>query len=228
MSKKIITDTSTNTTLFLDQSQTAILTISSLPDNILSKIDFNEILNMCPKEDSAVIVNGKPVKVYRHYTTFGVVPQYDPEWNSNNHFSYMYDNGKGECLKATIPDVFMPIMDYLNRGREAKYNHVIVNWYETAEDYIAYHRDCTIGMNDNADVSVVTLLEDSDYPRDFVIKGNQNDNVYEQVRVKTNHGSIITMNQEAIVKFRHGVPIVPHDEKTSRRISMSFRSFKEN
>jgi hypothetical protein len=224
MSIKIIDDTSTVKSIFLDQTQTAILTVSSLPNNILSNIDFNEIFNMCPKEDSAVIVSGRPVNVFRHYKTFGVVPRYNPDWNHTHHFSYMYDNGSGDCIKDTIPDIFIPIMEYLNIDRNEKYNHVIVNWYETAEDYIAYHRDCTIGMNDNADVSVVTLLEDRDYPRDFGIKTKKGC-IYDQVKVKTNHGSIITMNHEAIVKFLHGVPKVPYGT-TSRRISMSFRSFK--
>ncbi|KAG9737707.1 hypothetical protein KCU73_g9925, partial [Aureobasidium melanogenum] len=85
--------------------------------------------------------------------------------------------------------------------------------------YTAQHSDCEEGMEEGADIVIISLGDE----RLFKIRP-KNSSHAEDLRIPCPHGSVLTMGGHTQKFFRHGVP-----KSTSKdpRISITFRKFKK-
>jgi alkylated DNA repair dioxygenase AlkB len=125
-------------------------------------------------------------------------------------------------------------LDRVNEDAPAKYNQVVVNWYEVGHDFTPSHFDCVRGMVPGATVATVSLVERSDAaPRHLVFKPTKAVAAADRrhLRIPTAHGQCVTFGGAALSDWRHGVPAAtaPHgapERAVSRRVSLTFRAYR--
>jgi alkylated DNA repair dioxygenase AlkB len=153
-----------------------------------------------------------------------------PSPNPTSHYSYMFSGHNDTSNRDQLPSAFLPFLDYVNR-EGGGYNQVVVNWYKDGQDYTPQHSDCEDGMEEGADIVVISLgderlfkirpknlkREEVDGDMGVVAKG-------EGLDVACPHGSVLTMGGQTQKFFRHGVP---KSASEAPRISITFRKFKE-
>lgn len=199
-----------------------------------ASVRFNELFATRPTERGSVCMGGTTIQSPRWHQSFMHTPLLDNRFDKQ---SYMFAGTKKQKTNASLPIAFQPFLDYVNaalcRNEKTKFNQVVINWYETGDDYVSPHSDCLIGMVEGSSIVVLSLVEGSSggtaaaaSPRTFRIqkRGPTNDNLYKHVDVKSRHGSVIQMCGRVQQKFRHGVPKTT--EHCARRISITFRKYE--
>ncbi len=214
-------------TIFLSESKSSWICIEWLSDDLVAYAtnQYQNLFAIHPVERGKVVMYSEEVDSPRWHRSY----LHQPERQPSRKTSYMY-SGIEHYEDLSLPVLFQKFMDALNEKENAnKYNQVIVNWYANGKDYIAQHSDCQEGMIPNTGITLVTLCEDENFPRELRItpknlKNERNDNLYRHVNIKLKHGCLLTMHGETQKKFRHGVP-KDFNNPTSR-ISLTFRMFQ--
>eukprot|EP01063_Lacrimia_lanifica_P013242 TRINITY_DN19869_c0_g1_i1.p1 TRINITY_DN19869_c0_g1~~TRINITY_DN19869_c0_g1_i1.p1 ORF type:complete len:288 (+),score=73.31 TRINITY_DN19869_c0_g1_i1:75-938(+) len=223
------------------------LTEHRLPEAALAGVPFEAVWEHRPAQRGRVFNKHAPegVPAHRYYASYGATPPKEKKART-----YMF-SASGEACSTGIPALFAPVLDHLNARRGAgqpAYNQLVVNWYETAEEYTPMHFDCLDGMPPGADVTVVNLIDPSPEVREdrlpYVVRPRRgkatalpSTPVLRQLvfkkrrspktvkRIDCAHGSCVTFGGAALTEWRHGVPKA--QAFAARRVSLSFRSYVE-
>jgi hypothetical protein len=129
-----------------------------------------------------------------------------------------------------IPHLFSPFYDYM-KNKNIDYNQIIINWYETKHDHIAFHRDCLKQLNTNIPITIITLAE-TPYRNFEIIPFEDNPksvlSIHSHLQILSEHGLELKFCGNSLTEFRHGMPeITDPSVNVGRRISISFRSIND-
>ncbi len=215
------------TKIYLSKNKLSWITIEWLSDELFnySKENYKELFNLHPDERGKVIMFDQEITSPRWHRSY----LYQPKYNPTRKRSYMY-SGLNEYEDLTLPYQFQVYLDFMNKNENLdKFNQIIVNWYKDGNDFIAPHTDCIKDLIPNSEISIITLCEDENNPRELrfkpiKLKNEINDNLYNQVKIKLKNGCIISMYGETQLKFKHSIP--KNLNNSTSRISLTFRKYK--
>lgn len=118
---------------------------------------FDELWKLHPSERGKIIMYGKEQVSCRYHKSYLKTPEYDPE----EKHSYMFSGFDNDKNNERLPDQVVPLLEFVNADQKNPYNQIVINWYENGQDYIAFHSDCTIGMRDFEDITIISLDNNS-------------------------------------------------------------------
>lgn len=203
-------------------SDRASVIIGCIPNDLQAYSDskFMELFYTHPEERAKICFGESEVPVHRWQKSYGEVPE-----RKNRSGFYMF-RGADERIEKELPAVLQPFMDWAN-SQGAGYNQVTVCWYETPEDYIAFHSDYSKNMDHESGVLMINLCKDKIGLRKFRIlaKGRAENCLISDLKIPLRPGTTVTLKgEDAHRYFRHGVS--PVDNCTpGPRISLSFRKY---
>lgn len=214
------------TKIYLSECKCSWITIEWLSDELkqYSTSNYQSLFDIHPLHRGKVVMHDNNECISpRWHRSYLQQPHREP----NQQQSYMY-SGIEQYEDLNLPLPFQKFLDFLNEKEEHPFNQVIVNWYANGKDHIAPHSDCEKGIIPNAGIKIITLCEDEKLPRELRItpkklKDDLNDNLYTQVKIRMEHGCIITMGGEIQKRFKHRIP--KSIENQTSRISLTFRKF---
>lgn len=208
-------------------SPKSTIDVSYIPEELIqyANENFKRLFELHPEKRGAVIMFEQETPSARWYQSYMNTPEYDPKLG----YSYMFSGLKRD-VQEKLPDEFVPFLEYMNKGlpKGEEYNQVVINWYENGEDYIAYHSDCEVGMQPNADIAMISLTPapntDVEHSRIFKFVPKKSEKtLYASLSFICRNGLLISMKGQTQTEFRHGVPKNPSHEYP--RISITFRKF---
>lgn len=225
MEKLYITPTTEKQKIFLDYEEKCWIEVY-IDNNISDIVSFNDLEQYKELSSTEIINQYRNYKANRKYLSLGKIPEY----NEEECLTYMYSNNED----ANNEDVNNKIEDnkYINslcKYFDNKYNQAIINWYETDENYIPFHKDCERCMNDDATIMILSLIdlekENMEY-RDIeflVHKNIININKYKfsNIYIKSVNNSIIIIGGDTNKYTRHGIR---KTENAIPRTSISLRT----
>lgn len=196
------------------------------------KNNFDDMFDLCPKDRHKVQLKDCDIEVHRYQKSYLNTPRIDTllntepggyKWQSSYMFSGMDDSQNNDDL----PEIFKPYLDYMNSTfTDCNFNQVSVNWYKDGNDYIAFHRDCEIGMTGNKKIGIMTFNENPDECRELIFKLSnpipEGEFFEKEVSVPLKNGSVILISTDVQKYYKHGIR---KSDTTSKRISLSFRQF---
>lgn len=153
-----------------------------------------------------VVVFGKPCSQNRNVGFF-----------SDDSVGYRYS---GKLMASQpLPMWMKELMESVNHKLQTKFNGILINHYESGEDYIGAHRDDESGL-DPTNMAVAAISFGA--VRKFRIRDNERKIVAD---VPTEHGSLMVMMGDFQKKFTHEVPVEKKIKEP--RWSITFRHHKE-
>jgi len=161
-------------------------------------------------------------KTHRWFKSYLNTPKYPLISNK----SYMFSGiNKNEIVNG-LPNLYYPYYDCFKKINN-NYNQVVVNYYETIEDYIPMHRDWTYNMVPNYEISILTLNnKNNNINRVFSI---ENVKTKELINIELLHGLIITMGGYFQHEYRHGILNNNNNNNNNNtknsRLGITFRQF---
>jgi alkylated DNA repair dioxygenase AlkB len=214
------------TKIFLSKNKKSWITIEWISEDLLSYAtnSYQSLFKIHPEQRGKIVMNNQQIDSPRWHQCY----LHQPKIGATYKKSYMY-SGLEPFGNLTLPVPFQKFLDFLNEKEKTnKYNQIIINWYENGRDYTAPHSDCQQGIIANEGIAIVTFCEDVNFPRALIITPKKleneiNDYLFKKLKIKLEHGCIVTMHGDIQKNFRHSVP-KQIDNKTSR-ISLTFRKF---
>lgn len=200
----------------LSDDGASFIIIDTLPEDLQNygADAFDTLFSLHPEQRGRVQMENGEVESPRWHKSYLNTPTYDP---ASQH-SYMFSGQDDSRIRDPLPDAFLPFLEYINRDA-AGYNQVVNNWYKDGQDFTAQHSDCEVGMEEGADIKVLSLGDEQ------ILKFRPKSSPHaEDLRVPCPHGSVLTMCGHTQKFFRHGVP---KSASKDPRISITFRNFKK-
>ena len=193
-----------------------------LPESLILQLRdvFPKMYALRPEAPCKVLVGpNKRVEVTeRAHKSYLKTPPYDAANPKSYMFAGLEDQAK---VNDDLPEVFQPILDWLNQDAVMPFNQVVVNWYKDGTEYIPMHSDCETGMVPGASIVVVNLEEpNTSFPRLFTLESRSGTQPKLELRLK--HGMVIRMLGDTQKEYRHGVC---KDGTMHKRMSMIMRSY---
>ncbi|CAD0082027.1 unnamed protein product [Aureobasidium vineae] len=200
----------------LSDDGASYITMNTLPEDLKTygANAFDTLFNLHPEERGRVQMQTGEVESPRWHKSYLNTPAHDPAL----HYSYMFSGQDDSANHDPLPDAFLPFLEYVNRDN-AGYDQVVINWYKDGQDFTAQHSDCEVGMEEDADIVIISLGDE----RIFKIRAKHLEHE-EALKVPLPHASILTMGGHTQKFFRHGVP---KSNSKEPRISITFRKFKK-
>lgn len=218
------------TVCFLDDDKTCWLKVYK--DRNLEEINFYKLYAEREGGSTDIINNtDSNFSANRIYKTYGTIPRFEAD-----KYTYMYgDLEKRDKCYATEDN---PFVEKIVKHFDYKYNNAIVNWYESGDNYIPFHKDCEKQMTTSKEIAIVSFTPElySEYDmrtdvRTLVFKcdnttSKMNNKImkYKQVNVKATNGSVVVMGGDTNTYYRHGVQ---RHITSQPRISISMRTIME-
>lgn len=222
-----------STLIYLDGKKTGWITLDYLPLELqdYATQHWEDLFKLRHSAKSKVInmrslkgglCTPREIDANRYYQSYGNTPS-RPADNKKN---YMFSDLCCENLDLEIPQVAMPLYDYMNSEQD-KYNQVVMNWYEP-QHFLSQHVDWGYGATLGSNIAMVTLNEKSDQKcRTLAIEiGDKHKNesdIVSKTSIELKHGLIIKLHGTAMTNWTHGIP--PESEDCVSRIGMTFRQF---
>ncbi|KAG9557183.1 hypothetical protein KCU71_g10561, partial [Aureobasidium melanogenum] len=200
----------------LSDDGASFVVLDTLPDDLKKHgaDAFDTLFNLHPEERGKVQMQNGEVESPRWHKSYLNTPTFNPSL----HYSYMFSGQDDTGIRDPLPDAFLPFLEYVNRDN-AGYDQVVINWYKDGQDYTAQHSDCEEGMEEGADIVVISLGDE----RLFKIRPKHSPHA-KDLRIRCSHGSVLTMGGDTQKFLRHGVP---KSASKDSRISITFRKFKK-
>ena len=130
-------------------------------------------------------------------------------------------SNKNEIVNG-LSNLYYPYYYYFKKINN-NYNQIVVNYYETIEDYIPMHRDWTYYMIPKYEISILTLNnKNNNVNRVFSI---ENVKTKEIINIELFHGLIITMGGYFQDEYRHGILKFNNTNIKNSRLGITFRQF---
>lgn len=177
----------------------------------LDGLCYDALKKLEPSHDCVVSVFDKYAQeykdktVYRKYHSYGVSPTM-----KETNKSFMFNH-----QQSLIPqelEQYVSFAQSLNKG----YNNCYVNWYDSGNNYIEPHSDCTNQLVDNSQIIIINLNEGK-YERTFHIQHKNGGPVQ---NIKLSHGKCLMFHSKEQEQYRHWVEQEDTDEG---RISVTLR-----
>tara|TARA_B110001450_G_scaffold45573_1_gene42152 strand:+ start:7627 stop:8310 length:684 start_codon:yes stop_codon:yes gene_type:complete len=159
-------------------------------------------------------------KTHRWFKSYLNTPKYHVVSNK----SYMFSGSNKNEIIDGLSNLYYPYYDYFKKINN-NYNQIVVNYYETIEDFIPMHRDWTYNMIPNYEISILTLNnKNNNINRVFSI---ENVKTKEIINIELFHGLIITMGGYFQHEYRHGILKTNYNNNNSKntRLGITFRQF---
>lgn len=157
-------------------------------------------------------------KTHRWFKSYLNTPKYPVVSNK----SYMFSGSNKNEIVNGLPNLYYPYYDYFKK-KNNNYNQIVVNYYETIEDYIPMHRDWTYYMVPKYEISILTLNnKNNNVNRVFSI---ENVKTKEIINIELFHGLIITMGGYFQYEYRHGILKFNNTNIKNSRLGITFRQF---
>lgn len=139
----------------LSDDGASFITLDTLPEDLkrYGADAFDTLFNLHPEQRGKVQLEDGEVESPRWHKSYLNTPTYDPA----SRYSYMFSGQDDSKIRDPPPDAFLPFLEHVNRDNAAGYNQVVINWYKDGQDYTAQHSDCEIGMEEGADIVVISL-----------------------------------------------------------------------
>jgi alkylated DNA repair dioxygenase AlkB len=211
----------------LSDDGASYITIDTLPSDLklYGTDSFTTLFNLHPEQRGKVQMPSGECESPRWHKSYLNTPSPNPA----SHFSYMFSGHDEASNRDQLPDAFLPFLEYVNRD-DGSYNQVVINWYKDGQDYTAQHSDCEDGMEEGADIVVISLGDERIFkirPKNPQREEGDSETIVvnktEGLDIPCPHGSVLTMGGHAQKFFRHGVPKFASE---GPRISITFRKFK--
>ncbi len=139
-------------------SERSSLALIRLPDALAKqcKERFEEMYAHRPVRENTVLVghDKREVKCNRRVRSYMNTPKFDPAVQKSYMFSGWADRDE---VNEPLPEVFQPLLDYVNSEGTVKYNQVVVNFYENGSESIPPHGDCEAGMVPGAPIIILSV-----------------------------------------------------------------------
>ena len=218
-------------------SNSCFVEVFNLPQElyIKSKTDFAEMFSLCPENKHRVVVKDFELEVKRYSKSYGQTPGITKLINTgqvNNRKyvnSYMFSGIDDSDNNNDLPQIFQPYFRLVNETfKDCDFNQVTVNWYRDGQDYIAFHKDCEIGMRGDKKICILTFNESDEQNEIRYLSfrpmqvGNSSD---PETTIPLPNGSIVMFNTEVQKYYKHGIR---KSDATTKRISLSFRQFEKD
>lgn len=210
MEKLYLTPTNEKQKIFLDYEEKCWIEIY-IDNNISNILSFNDLEQYKKFSLTEVINNDRNYKANRKYLSLGNIPKYNKEECITYMYSSHIDNKVNNSLNRIHDNIHI---NSLCKYFDNKYNQAIINWYETDNNYIPFHKDCERYMNKTADIIILSLLdlEKEKFMKyrdiEFIInKKNNNINKYKysNIYIKSLNNSIIVIGGDTNKYVRHGI-----------------------
>ena len=162
---------------------------------------LKDILDRYPK----IILYGKEVHQRRSVGFFSDVSK-----------GYRYSRSIAKA-KPMTPEL-RALLDFVNDFLGATFNGILINFYETGEDYISKHSDDEQGLDPVAGVAALTLGAE----RKFRIRDKESNEIL--LDLPTKEDELIQMTGDFQRFFTHEIP---KQKNMSWRMSFTFRLHKD-
>ena len=169
-----------------------------------NKLKFNDLWKLKPDEKEKINMFGKIIEP----------PRFSKTYLTDYNFS-----GKNHVSEKKIPQELEKIHNFFQFFNK-KFNGILVNWYEP-DGYIGFHSDDEKKLIQGEPILTLTLLENKDEPRKFVLKSKTSDDKSEFF---LNHGDIFIMGGDCQKTHKHSVP--KSSKYKFKRISITIRAFE--
>ena len=157
-------------------------------------------------------------KTHRWFKSYLNTPKYSVVSNK----SYMFSGSNKNEIVNGLSNLYYPYYYYFKKINN-NYNQIVVNYYETIEDYIPMHRDWTYYMIPKYEISILTLNnKNNNVNRVFSI---ENVKTKEIINIELFHGLIITMGGYFQDEYRHGILKFNNTNIKNSRLGITFRQF---
>lgn len=184
-----------------------------LPQNILPSKKLMDILwDDHPKERPIIKVHGKEIAC--------------PRWNK----SYLKDySSSGHPHKY-----YLLLMGWANKNirpackTENEFNQILVNWYENGTNYIGAHSDDETQLHKHSPIVTISLGATRTFrirPKRRGILPKEDEWLRKDFEIR--NGSILVMGGNAQSQFTHEIVKIDKGMNVGKRISVTFRQFKE-
>ena len=175
-------------------------------DNSLKIDDFEELWNLHPKEYGKIKMFGKLIET----------PRWQEAFINDYYFSGIKHKGKElpKCLNRIFKGM---------KKLEPSLNGVLINWY-LPEHYIGFHSDDESKLDSSVGIYCLTYLDGKS--RRFVLENKDTKKKYD---IKLENNSLIMMGGTTQKTHKHSIPkLRKKDGECGRRVSITFRCFKDN
>ncbi|KAG9967367.1 hypothetical protein KCU61_g337, partial [Aureobasidium melanogenum] len=149
----------------LSDDGASFVVLDTLPDDLKKHgaDAFDTLFNLHPEERGKVQMQNGEVESPRWYKSYLNTPTFNPSL----HYSYMFSGQDDTGIRDPL--------------------QVVINWYKDGQDYTAQHSDCEEGMEEGADIVVISLGDE----RLFKIRPKHSPHA-EDLRIRCSHGSVLT------------------------------------
>lgn len=178
----------------------------------LTKFNKNTLIKQCVENVAPLLDIYPPIKI------FGKIKHQrrDVGFFSNDSAGYKY-SGQFANSKPLTPSL-LKLLQYINKKYGAIFNGILINRYNTGEDYISAHSDDERNLDA---VGVVAISYGSE--RIFRIRDIKTREIIEDIC--TDNNTIIHMGGNFQKEFTHEIPIQKHIDDI--RYSFTFRKHLE-
>tara|TARA_B100000767_G_scaffold145595_1_gene137312 strand:- start:115 stop:804 length:690 start_codon:yes stop_codon:yes gene_type:complete len=161
-------------------------------------------------------------KTHRWFKSYLKTPLYPLVSNK----SYMFSGINKNEIVDGLPNLYYPYYDYFKKINN-NYNQVVVNYYETIEDFIPMHRDWTYNMVPNYEISILTLNNNNNNNNVNRVFSIENVKTKEIINIELFHGLILTMGGYFQQEYRHGILKTNYNNNNTKnsRLGITFRQF---
>ena len=119
--------------------------IGQVPETLLSKLDFEAVLQLHPTEFHMIKMRGRLVRTPRWQQAYGV----------DYHYSGQVNRG------APIPALLLPFLNWSRKNIDDRLNGLLLNWYDgRLNHYIGRHRDSVENMVPGAPIVTMSFGEE--------------------------------------------------------------------
>lgn len=176
------------------------------------EINIDDLLQKCVEEIEGSLIHNPPIYIYgkqcHQHRSIGFF--------SNTSIGYRYSRQLAESVPLTPK--LTELLNLVNSIFNSDFNGILVNKYESGEDYIGKHSDDETGLSN---VGVVCVSYGA--VRKFRIRDKQTGKIVTDV--PTTSGEIWIMGGDFQKEFTHEIPI---EKKVKQpRISFTFRKHNE-
>ena len=169
--------------------------------------DFDELWELRPESRGTIKMYGKEFEVPRWQKSYG------------KHYTFP---GLVHHEPHNIPKPFLDFLAFCKKRISGRLNGILVNWYNK-EDYIALHSDNEKKILKKEPVVTLTILEDPNEKRKFILKSMNKDGISKEIYLGHNH--VLVMGGTCQETHKHGLP--RSKKYNSRRISITVRGFSD-
>jgi len=177
----------------------------NLPDDLMwSDAGFESCWEQRPDKPHPIFIHGRTVPAPRLQQAYGS--------------DYEYTGSKNNALP--IPHNLWPLLAWGKQQFDSRLNGMLLNWYESPDQYIGAHHDSTKGMFDGSPIVTISFGE----TRIFRLTRWEQRKKVDTFDLSATPGRVVVIPYETNKAWKHEV--VKRRSYVGRRISVTLRAFE--